>query len=222
LVATSDQRVFKRARLEAGARHTRDIPDTAEITPDILGRWSTKVKLELPSISELPAILDKPLPEDEKVPLTCVQFDNLLSGLMETRDICRTDDVKRLFRVTEEEIAMPLFLILYNAVMDKPPPDDGTEASFISFWDRNIREILELLLPLGRSIRDSNDNTDTQKLRPDYGFLVDGICLFRGEQPTMMILKPSCVISSFGLIILYRMSFVSIIPCIYLRLYSLS
>ncbi|KAN0068689.1 hypothetical protein V8E54_013413 [Elaphomyces granulatus] len=42
---------------------------------------------------------------------------------------------------------------------------DGTEASFISFWDVNIRWILEYLIPEGKSIRDSNN-----------------LCVFRGEE----------------------------------------
>lgn len=55
-----------------------DIADIADISTDILRHWSKKSKLSLPSISELPGLLDKPLPHDEKIPLTRIQFDNLL------------------------------------------------------------------------------------------------------------------------------------------------
>lgn len=67
-------------------------------------------------------------------------------------------------------------------IVSTPPPPDGTESSFHYFWDANIRNVLELLIPTGRSIRDSNENTETGRLRPDFGFLVNGLCTFRGEE----------------------------------------
>jgi hypothetical protein len=55
-----------------------------------------------------------------------------------------------------------LNLIFYNAAVQPAPPEDGTKASFISFWDDNIRKILGLLVPSGRSIRDSSHHISTQ------------------------------------------------------------
>jgi len=153
-----------------------------DISTDILRRWSKKSKLSLPSISELPGLLDKPLPHDEKIPLTRIQFDNLLSGLTETTDVCSRDDVERLFRISDVEASEILHLKFYNAAVQSAPPENGTEASFHSFWDDNIRKILELLVPSGTSIRDFNCHTDTKKNTPDYGFLKDNVCLFRGEE----------------------------------------
>ncbi len=158
---------------------TVDIADIADIGIDILHRWSKKSKLSLPSISELPGLLDKPLPHDEKIPLTRIQFDNLLSGLTETTDFCYGDHVERLFRISDTEASEILHLTFYNAALRRAPPENGTNASFHSFWDDNIRKILELLVPSGRSIRGSND----PKINgPDYGFLKDNVCPFWGEE----------------------------------------
>jgi hypothetical protein len=88
-----------------------DIADIADVSADILRHWSKKTKLSLPSISELPGPLDKPLPHDEKIPLTRIQFDNLLSGLTETKDFCYRDDVERLFRISDAEASEILHLI---------------------------------------------------------------------------------------------------------------
>ena len=110
------------------------------------------------------------------------QFDNLVSGLMETKDICRKVDVGKLFRISDEETSEPLHLLFYNAVVRPAPPDNGTESSFISFWDDNIRRVLEMLVPLGRSVRGSNHNTSTLKIGPDYGFIIENVCPFRGEE----------------------------------------
>jgi len=161
---------------------TVDIADMADISDDILSRWSTKSMFSLPSISELPGLLDKPLLQAEKIPLSPIQFDNLLSNLTERKDFCRRNDVERLFRVSDTEASEILHLLFYNAVVQPAPPEDGTEAPFHSFWDDNIRKILELLVPSGKSIRDSNRHTGTRKLRPDYGFLKDNVCPFRGEE----------------------------------------
>ena len=161
---------------------TLDIADIADISTDILHHWRKKSKLSLPSISELPGLLDKPLSHDEKIPLTRIQFDNLLSGLTETTDVCYRDDVERLFRISDAEASEILHLTFYNATVQRAPPENGTEASFHSFWDDNIRKILELLVPSGTSIRDSNRHIDTKKNRPDYGFLKGNVCPFRGEE----------------------------------------
>jgi len=161
---------------------TLDIADIADISTDILRRWSKKSELSLPSISELPGLLDNPLPYDEKIPLTRIQFNNLLSGLTETTDFCYRDDVERLFRISDTEASEILHLIFYNAAVQRAPPENGTEASFHSFWDDNIRKILELLVSSGTSIRDSNRYTDPGKNRPDYGFLMNNVCPFRGKE----------------------------------------
>jgi hypothetical protein len=67
-------------------------------------------------------------------------------------------------------------------IVEGCPPMDGTEDSFHSFWDRNLRGILEIILPRGRSIRNSNQNFETGVLRPDYAFLLKLLALFRGEE----------------------------------------
>jgi hypothetical protein len=152
-----------------------DIADIADVSADILRHWSKKTKLSLPSISELPGPLDKPLPHDEKIPLTRIQFYNLLSGLTETKDFCYRDDVERLFRISDAEASEILHLIFYNAAVQPAPPEDGTEASFHSFWDDNIRKILELLVPSGKSIQDGR-HTSTPQNGLDYGFLKDNVC----------------------------------------------
>ena len=51
-----------------------------------------------------------------------------------------------------------------------------------SFWDDNIRKLLEHLIPEGKTIRNGNQHTEKRKLRPDFGFLLKKICPFRGEE----------------------------------------
>jgi hypothetical protein len=65
------------------------------------------------------------------------------------------------------------------AVATPAPDSGGTEMSFIGFWDNNI---ICAILPPSKTIRNSNRDTSTGLLRPDFGVLTQGICIFRGEE----------------------------------------
>ena len=93
-------------------------------------------------------------------------------------DECSEDDIGTLFKIGEIDHRLLLF---YEAV-SRSPPENGTEHSFIFFWDSNIRAPIELLIPIGQSIRNSKQNTERQGLCPDYGFLIKKVCLFHGEE----------------------------------------
>ena len=84
---------------------------------------------------------------------------------------CTQNDVELIFRLGTGN---PLGDKLVTAILAGPPPMDGTENSF---WDINIRHILENVLPRGR-----NFHTETGILRPDYAFLLKDLALFRGEE----------------------------------------
>lgn len=121
--------------------------------------------------------MDLPLSAEEKVPISANRMEGLVSSI-DVQDICTRDDVKLLFRVGPGNT--PLDKIFF-AVADSPPIS-GTEDLFHSFWDKNVREVLELLIPSGKSIRNSNRHTSTKALRPDYAFLLNKLCPFRGEE----------------------------------------
>jgi hypothetical protein len=60
-----------------------------------------------------------------------------------------------------------------------PAPHDGTEKLFISFWDGNLRDIIEDIVPGGVSIRDSNRDTSMCSQRPDYAIYTVRSVYFR-------------------------------------------
>jgi hypothetical protein len=123
---------------------TRDF--TSDITSDIISHWS-KQSGRLPSLTELRGLLDEPLPEGEKVPLDIKDFEQFLSSL--PHDICTSDHVRILFRVSESERSLSLRSTFMTIITTLTPPDSGSEASFHQLWDDHIRRILELLLPNG-------------------------------------------------------------------------
>ncbi|KIL57417.1 hypothetical protein M378DRAFT_171735, partial [Amanita muscaria Koide BX008] len=145
----------------------------------IVERWRSKrIKSELPTIAELARIVDLPLSDDEKIPIPLETMKALVSSSIEMQDVCTMSDVELLFRPGSLN---PPFFKNFSAVADAPPIM-GTDKSFIQFWDNNVRCLLELLVPGGRSIRNSYQHTATSSLRPDYAFLVSKFCAFRGEE----------------------------------------
>jgi hypothetical protein len=70
---------------------------------------------------------------------------------------------------------------LYTAVVESPAMT-GTEEYFRGFWDKNIKEVIELVLGQGQSFRNSNNNTQMRQMRPDFGLLLRNVCVFRGEE----------------------------------------
>jgi hypothetical protein len=108
----------------------------------------------------------------------------VFSGVPKT--MCNRDDVRQLFRSSEDEEAEYFYDLWKMAIMRDPPHADGTVRSFHSFWDRNIRDILEELIDWGKSIRSDKDETSTASKRPSFGFLMGGVCTFGGEEGSVM------------------------------------
>lgn len=145
----------------------------------VLECWRSKhISAPLPSIAELQRIIESPLLGHEKVPITSSRMQDLVSSDSETQDICTSEDVELLFRASNASTPLDkLFFAAFDA-----PPIGGTEESFHYFWDENIRMILQLLVPFGKSTRNSSKHAATRTLRPDYAFLLGNICPFRGEE----------------------------------------
>lgn len=123
-------------------------------------------------------MIETPLSDNEKVPILSSRMQELVSSDSEIRDICTNEDVELLFRPSA--VSTPLDQIFFTVLA--PPPTDGTEELFYSFWDDNIRTVLELLVPLGSSMRNWGKHTVTRALHPDYAFLLGKLCPFRGEE----------------------------------------
>ena len=141
--------------------------------------WTANRKATLlPSVEELCTLVNRPLADSEKVSIFLCDFEALRS--CNSPDMCSDDDLDALFKVGERDCSSVAWTI-YPAVL-RPPPD-GTGA-FLSFWDDNLRRIIELLLSSGKTIRNSNyyEATEVGNLHPDFGFLMGNACPFRGEE----------------------------------------
>jgi hypothetical protein len=160
------------------ADNTRQCED---VTSNIMEQWLPNVTA-LPQVQNLLRFLDKPFPDHAKIPLDRYRFESLISNPSQLSDRLQRQDLEQLFRIHDRERAEGLYARFYAVLMDDPPDNDGTESAFHSFWDGNIRKVMEALIPDGVSIRDSNRHTNTHSQRPDFGFLYLTVCPFRGEE----------------------------------------
>ena len=145
----------------------------------IIERWQSKrLKVQLPSIPELEAYVNRPLLDNEKIPLDPNRFQSLINISTPGGDWCSREDVEALFRSEAGCSVLDLFFF----IVSEPPPESGSESLFHSFWDANVRKILEFLIPFGRSARDTSRHAATGSLRPDFAFILSKLCPFRGEE----------------------------------------
>ena len=127
--------------------------------------------------------LQRPLEEEEKIPITQKDLDELLVPYSGDRLLTSlsTRHLLTLFRVSADKRASPIALCFISAIQFTPP-SAGTEDRFHSTYDKNITEILEAILPGVEAIRNSNKEASMALKRPDFGLLANGYCILRGEE----------------------------------------
>ncbi|KAJ7220758.1 hypothetical protein GGX14DRAFT_431977 [Mycena pura] len=159
--------------------------DVADAT---IRKWRNKIVSQLPELFELSSVLEKPLPEDQKIPIP--DLDMLVTG--SGPDDCTKDDARLLFRGGG---GFSRLIPLYYTIVSSTP-EANTEAGYHHFWDSNIRDLLLILLPQGRTSRNSSHGTQTAAFRPDFVFLYQNICPFRGEEkPPLSLDNPKVELS---------------------------
>ncbi|KAJ3742410.1 hypothetical protein DFH05DRAFT_1544458 [Lentinula detonsa] len=157
-------------------KRARTAKDDEESPSTFLRRLRNKaLKAELPTLAALRAFLNTPLEESVKIPISQTQFDGILSERPD--DICTREDVSAVFKIGEAGLPS---LELMQAL--RAPRFSRTEVGYTHFWDFNIRDILQVLIPEAECIRDSNYYTGIGKIFPDFSFLIHKRCVFRGEE----------------------------------------
>ena len=147
----------------------------ADISQKLCGLWTKPVALDLRHLKQY---LEKPLEPDWKIPLSYNQWMAYLASESSPTRACSDEDLELLFKQSEDETAVGILPLFDQAIIRDPVNPSGTEKSLISFWDRNIRDILERPLRVA-CFRDSNQ---AGKLRPGFGLLLSNVCVFRGEE----------------------------------------
>jgi hypothetical protein len=124
----------------------------------------------LTSSHNLMAYLNKPLKEDEKVPLLHYPMTTLvLHG--ELTIACSEHNLQQIFRSSVDKEADYLWTILKPAIASSALDSNGTEESFHFFWDDNIHKIIAAIFAPDKFIRGGNQGMSTAFQRPDFGIL---------------------------------------------------
>jgi hypothetical protein len=148
----------------------------------LVAKWSRPISGL--SLTDLRAYLQRPLAEDEKIPIPQRRFDRLSKHpfLAESPELALShEQVATLFRISTDEWAEDAEA-LFACAIDSVPPASGTKDLFHATWDNNILRILRFILSNAKPIRNSNDNTRTALKWPDYGLLINNHGVLRGEE----------------------------------------
>jgi len=141
--------------------------------------WRTRdPPTDLPQVHNLRAFLLEPLKDWEKLPVTRLMFNGVLSTLR--TDPCTEEDLERIFTVNDTEA--PSSTVPFMNAVQGPSSALGTESTYINFWDCNIRNLLEVLIQGVTSWHDICWFTETGKCRPDFTLIIKDKCPFRGEE----------------------------------------
>ncbi|CAG8700430.1 14701_t:CDS:2, partial [Ambispora leptoticha] len=152
-----------------------------DISAQVLDAFEKSPRVMLPEVNGLADFLEKPIPDSMKIPLLQHEYDSFLIRNME--DMCTSEDLNILFRVSETENAYGFTSKMIGPLIwNDPPSREKTEYSYVSFWDANIRFPLELFIPDGTSIRNSSQHMGIFSKWPNFGFILNHVCLFRGEE----------------------------------------
>jgi len=162
------------------------LPKTqVNIASTLVARWSRPVCAE--TVESLLCHLQRPLLEDEKIPIGQKDFDDLCADLpvQYASGALSAEQVSTLFRVSEDQHAKQVFVLCLYTIDYYFSQSHGTEDSYHGTYEVNISHLLKFILETAtqtRSIRNNNENTSTGLMRPDYGLLLYGHCLLRGEE----------------------------------------
>ncbi|KAF8325636.1 uncharacterized protein EI90DRAFT_3072322 [Cantharellus anzutake] len=156
--------------------------ESVDISAKLYLKWNVPLP-RLLNVTDLGVYLDAPLETEEKIPISHPQWRSLLHTDPRSPELlCFPADLEMLFIENEDETASFVWRLLDVAIHGPPPDSDGTESSFISFWDENILKILKAGLGKLKWIRNNNRGTNTGSFRPGLGLLLQSVCLFRGEE----------------------------------------
>ena len=154
----------------------------ADISQKLFDLWTKPAKWDLQCLKEY---LEKPLDPNWKIPLPHAEWRALLVSESIPGHACSAEDLELLFTQSEDETAVAIVNLLKPTITREPVNPGGTEISLVSFWDRNIRDILERCLGVA-GIRDSNQGMENGMSQPGFGLLLANVCVFRGEEKRLV------------------------------------
>ena len=130
---------------------------------------------DLPPLENLKKFIEAELPV--KIAITLETKELWMAKMKASSEL-----MNKLFTTSDPELCIGFKEEILNRIVTPVEPG-STEASYISLWDDMISHVLQyVLVNVGRSDRNSSQSASTLCKRPDFIFLVDSVCVFRGEE----------------------------------------
>jgi len=165
------------------------ISEMKGLMPAIDKGWTVKWREEFPSkkvapCKELPPLLQLSEFIQSELPiriaiheLVCEKWMNEMKMHMQSTEL-----MEKIFITSNTEPCVDFLLQIASHVI-YPVAPGITETLFISFWDDIIHNNLNYVLhDIGHSDRNSSNLASTGSNRPDFLFIVNSVCVFRGEE----------------------------------------
>ncbi|KAL8020732.1 putative protein kinase [Plasmopara halstedii] len=152
----------------------------SEARQDSTDQWLTEFHMKkieyhsLPPIASLPSFVRQPLPVKVRMKRKVLSRWSSFPGgpSMDVQDkMFAADDMAPCKKIKKKIESML-----------EPLRSGDTECSFIWFWDTVFRSILDVVFTRARINRDSSKNLSTENKRPDFLFILNDVCVFRGEE----------------------------------------
>eukprot|EP00644_Phytophthora_capsici_P015436 jgi/Phyca11/547387/estExt2_Genewise1Plus.C_PHYCAscaffold_240409 len=125
----------------------------------------------LPFVGNLSSFVTQPLPAKIRVKQEWLNEWALSPGLQE-----------KMFVLDDDAPCMEFTSLIFNKRTLNPFRRGKTENAFISMWDSIFRNVLDVLFTQAHIDRDSCNGSSTRQKRPDFLFVLDQVCVFRGEE----------------------------------------
>ncbi|KAG1709564.1 hypothetical protein DVH05_020214 [Phytophthora capsici] len=125
----------------------------------------------LPFVGKLSSFVTQPLPAKIRVKQEWLNEWALSPGLQE-----------KMFVLDDDAPCMEFTSLIFNKRTLNPFRRGKTENAFISMWDSIFRNVLDVLFTQAHIDRDSCNGSSTRQKRPDFLFVLDQVCVFRGEE----------------------------------------
>jgi len=193
------ERRLKDARATAAEKAKGDI--TEQMMPPIDKGWTANWLSEfrssqiashkLPRLGQLMEFIESELPVKIAIhPLICRKW-------MSKMKTASPELMAKLFITSNSEPCVEFLFHILNRFADAAVDPGVTKKSFTSFWDDMICHVLNYVLSgIGKSHRKpTNLSSSIGSYCPDYLFIVDSVCVLRGEEKDPGIETPHCELS---------------------------
>ncbi|ETL94768.1 hypothetical protein L917_07341, partial [Phytophthora nicotianae] len=141
-------------------------------------RWLSEFRMSQIALHNLPLLGELAEFVEHELPVKITLHEQIRANWLAKKKTATPELMDKLFRIDNTEPCVEFLYQIGSRVVESVDPGD-TKYSFVSFWDDLIRHVLNFV-SIGKSDRNTSRSESTG--RPDYLFIVDSVCVFRGEE----------------------------------------